>query len=52
MTSRKLPDYLREYWPTIRQQLLSGTYHPQPVKRVGISRPDGRVRKLGIPTVV
>ena len=27
-------DYLREHWPTIRQQLLEGTYAPQPVKRV------------------
>src|SRR3954449_1990970 len=44
--------YLREHWPNIRSQLLSGTYQPQPVKRVEISKPDGGVRKLGVPCVV
>ncbi len=45
-------DYLREHWPTIREQLLDGTYSPQPVKRVEIPKPDGGVRKLGVPCVV
>src|SRR5215472_5349527 len=45
-------DYLREHWPSIRSQLLAGTYQPQPVKRVEIPKPDGGVRKLGVPCVV
>src|SRR3982750_3441313 len=45
-------DYLREHWPSIREQLLNGTYKPQPVRRVEIAKPDGGVRKLGIPTVL
>jgi RNA-directed DNA polymerase len=52
MTVQQLPEYLKQYWPTIREQLLSGTYEPQPVKRVDIPKPDGGVRKLGIPTVL
>lgn len=45
-------DYLREHWPSIREQLLSGTYVPRPVKRVEIEKPDGGVRRLGVPCVV
>ena len=51
ITVDELKDYLDEYWPEIREQLLSGTYKPQPVKRVEIPKPEGGKRKLGIPTV-
>ena len=44
--------FLREHWPDIRSQLLSGTYQPQPVRRVEIPKPDGGVRMLGVPCVV
>lgn len=50
MTVDELPDY-RDLL-VIREQLLSGTYEPQPVKRVEIPKPDGGVRKLGIPTAL
>ena len=52
MTVDELPEYLNQHWPTLRNQLLSGTYKPSPVKRVEIPKPDGGVRKLGIPTVL
>ena len=52
MTVRQLPKYLKRHWPKIRDQLLAGTYQPQPVKRVEIPKPDGGVRKLGIPTAL
>jgi RNA-directed DNA polymerase len=52
MTVEKLSGHLKEHWPVIREQLLNGTYTPQPVKRVEIPKPDGGVRKLGIPMVI
>jgi len=52
MTVGGIADYLKEHWPAIREQLLNGTYEPKPVRRVEIPKPDGGVRKLGIPTVL
>src|SRR6476469_2885414 len=51
MTVVGIKDYLKQHWPAIREQLLNGTYEPKPVRRVEIAKPDGGVRKLGIPTV-
>jgi len=52
MTIDDAKSFLREHWPAIRSQLLSGTYRPQPVRRVEIPKPDGGVRMLGVPCVV
>jgi RNA-directed DNA polymerase len=52
MTIDETLDHLREHWPAIREQLLCGAYSPKPVRRVEIPKPDGGVRKLGVPCVV
>lgn len=52
MTVEELPEHLKVEWPRLKQELLEGKYKPQAVKRVEIPKPDGGVRRLGIPTVV
>ena len=51
MTVHQLADHLKEYWPTLRERLLAGEYHPSPVRAVEIPKPKGGTRQLGIPTV-
>jgi RNA-directed DNA polymerase len=53
MPVESLRGYLKEHWPKIKEELLSGRYRPQPVRRVEIPKPGGKgMRPLGIPTVV
>ncbi|MGD0188244.1 MAG: group II intron reverse transcriptase/maturase [Roseiarcus sp.] len=52
ITVEQLPGVLKARWPEIEDQLLAGRYHPQPVRRATIPKPDGGARNLGIPTVI
>lgn len=52
VTVDEMPGYLKQHWISVREQLLSGIYQPQAVRRVEIPKPDGGMRKLGIPTVL
>lgn len=45
-------EYLKQAWPEIRARLLDGSYRPEPVRRVGIPKPGGGTRELGIPTAI
>jgi len=52
MSVEQLPGYLKHHWPTLKDQLQRGHYHPQPVRRVNIPKPNGDDRHLGVPTVI
>lgn len=52
VTLKQFAETFASQWPTVRQQLLEGTYRPGPARRKSIPKPDGSLRHLGIPNVV
>jgi group II intron reverse transcriptase/maturase len=48
----EIDEYLKENWDDIKERIQKRKYKPQPVLRVEIPKPNGGVRKLGIPTVM
>jgi len=53
LTVQQLWGFCQAHWEGVREQLLGGTYRPQPVRKVEIPKPDGKgMRTLGIPTVL
>lgn len=52
MKVEELRDYMNANWASIKQSILERSYKAAPVRRVYIPKPNGGVRKLGIPTVV
>jgi RNA-directed DNA polymerase len=52
MTVEELRPYIVAHWREVREALDGGRYRPSPVRRVGIPKPDGGERQLGIPTVL
>ena len=52
MKTEDLRPWLHAHWPEVRARLDAGTYRPQPVRRVFIPKPGGKVRGLGVPTVL
>lgn len=52
ISTEEIRAYLIENWETIREQIRKRRYKPKPVRRIEIPKPNGGVRKLGIPCVV
>ena len=52
MTVEEAFEWLKEHNHELTEQIRKGHYTPSPVRRVEIPKPDGGIRKLGIPTVI
>ena len=52
MTVNQLESYLKQNWPQLQEEMLKGTYRPQPVNAIDIPKPNGGKRRLGVPVVV
>lgn len=51
LTVSQTAEHLKAHWPRLREELLAGSYRPQPVRCVRIPKAGGGMRELGIPTV-
>lgn len=52
MQTDELRDYLNANWQTLKKDILEGNYRPQAVRKVEITKAQGGIRELGIPTVI
>ena len=52
LTVTEFKPWLQRHWVRVRQDLLTGVYQPESVRKVEIPKPQGGVRTLGIPTVI
>jgi len=52
LTVSEFKPWLQRHWVRVKQDLLTGVYQPEAVRKVEIPKPQGGVRMLGIPTVV
>ena len=52
MTVEEAFEWLKEHNHELTERIRKGHYSPSPVRRVEIPKPDGGIRKLGIPTVI
>jgi len=52
LTVSEFKPWLQRHWGRVKQDLLTGVYQPEAVRKVEIPKPQGGVRMLGIPTVV
>ena len=51
MQTDEFRDYLNANYQALHQSLITGNYEPSPVQKVEITKPQGGVRMLAIPTV-
>jgi RNA-directed DNA polymerase len=52
MSVDELEKWMKGNEASLRRSLLEGIYRPQPVRAVGIPKPGGGIRELGIPIVI